>query len=102
MTTPYWSRPFPHVPDFYALCAQHLVVVAYLSPHPVRGDWELLVGLHREEARRIHRAVPNRAYGERLGLRWLSMHRRQLDLEIEAYDARLPYHAWRGIVAGTQ
>jgi len=30
------------------------------------------------------------------------MHRHQLDLEIEAYDARLPYHAWRGIVAGTQ
>jgi hypothetical protein len=101
MTMPCWSQPIPRVPDFHALYARHTVVVAYLSPHPIRGDWELIVGLHREEARRIHRAVPNRAYGERLGLRWLSMHRRQLDLEIEAYDARLPYHAWKGVVAGT-
>lgn len=84
MTTPYWSRPFPHVPNFYALVAQHLVVVAYLSPHPVRADWELIVGLHREEARRIRRAVRDLESGERLGLRGLSMHRRQLGLEIEA------------------
>lgn len=91
-----------HVPNFYALHARHSVIVAYLSARPHRGDWELLVGLHRDEAGRIHRSVTDRAHGERLGLRWLSFHRRQLDHEIAAYDARLPYHSWRGVVAGAR
>lgn len=101
MTAPYWSLLFPHVPNVYALHARPSIIVAYLSPMPHRGGWELIVGLHRDETRRIRRAVPDRAYGERLGLRWLSMHRCQLDLEIAAYDAQLPYHAWTGVVAGT-